>query len=52
MPALRQSDRKLTIADIAGLTGSKLKQGGAAERRIGDIATLDYGWCDRSLLCR
>ena len=41
MPALRQSDRKLTIADIAGLTGSKLKQGGAAERRINNIATLD-----------
>ena len=41
MPALRQPDRKLTIADIAGLTGSKLKQGGAAERRICNIATLD-----------
>ena len=41
MPALRQSDRKLTVADIAGLTGSKLREGDAADRRIGDIASLD-----------
>ncbi len=41
MPALRQSSRKLTVADIAGLTGSKLREGGAADRRIGDIASLD-----------
>ncbi len=41
MPDLRQSDRKLTIAAIAGLTGSRLKQGGAAELRIGNIASLD-----------
>jgi UDP-3-O-[3-hydroxymyristoyl] glucosamine N-acyltransferase len=41
MRALRQSDRKLAVADIAGLTGSKLKEGGAAARRIGNIASLD-----------
>ncbi len=41
MPALRQSDRKLTVADIAGLTGSKLREGGAANRRIGNIAAPD-----------
>ena len=41
MPALRQSDRKLTLAEIADLTGSKLQEGGAAGRRIGDIASLD-----------
>jgi len=41
MPALRQPDCKLTVAEIAGLTGSKLQQGGAAERRIGNIASLD-----------
>ena len=41
MPALRRSDRKLTVAEIAGLTGAKLGQGAAAERRIGNIASLD-----------
>lgn len=41
MPALRQSDRKLTVADIADLTGAKLRKGGAAERRISNIASLD-----------
>lgn len=41
MPGLRQSDRKLTVADIAGLTGAKLRDGGAAERRIGNIASPD-----------
>lgn len=41
MPDLRQPDRKLTVADIAGLTGAKLREGGAAERRIGNIASLD-----------
>ena len=51
MPALRQPDRKLTVADIAGLTGSKLKEGGAADRRIGDIASLDSaGAADISFL--
>jgi UDP-3-O-[3-hydroxymyristoyl] glucosamine N-acyltransferase len=40
MPALRQSDRKLTIADIADLTGSQLKEC-AAQRRISNIASLD-----------
>jgi UDP-3-O-[3-hydroxymyristoyl] glucosamine N-acyltransferase len=41
MPVLRQSDRKLTVADIASLTGAKLKAGGAKGRRIGNIASLD-----------
>ena len=41
MPGLRQSDRKLTLADIVSLTGAKLRQGVAAERRIGNIASLD-----------
>lgn len=41
MPVLRQSDHRLTIADIAGLTGSRLKEGGAADRQIGNIASLD-----------
>ena len=41
MPALRQSDRRLTIADIANLTGSRLKEGDAAGRHISNITTLD-----------
>lgn len=41
MPGLRQSDRKLTVADIAGLTGAKLSESLAAERPIGNIASLD-----------
>lgn len=41
MPALRQSDHKLTVAEIAGLTGSTLREGDDADRRIGDIASLD-----------
>ena len=41
MPVLRQSDHRLTVADIAVLTGSTLKEGGAAERRIGNIASLE-----------
>jgi UDP-3-O-[3-hydroxymyristoyl] glucosamine N-acyltransferase len=41
MPALRQSGRKLTVADIASLTGSKLQAGGAADRRIGNIASAE-----------
>jgi UDP-3-O-[3-hydroxymyristoyl] glucosamine N-acyltransferase len=43
MPVLRQSDHRLTVAEIAGLTGSKLKEGGAAERQIGNIASLELG---------
>lgn len=46
MPGLRQSDRKLTVADIAGLTGAKLRQGAATERRIGNIASLDLAGAD------
>jgi UDP-3-O-[3-hydroxymyristoyl] glucosamine N-acyltransferase len=41
MPALRQSDHELTVADIAGRTGSKLKEGAAAHRLIRNIASLD-----------
>jgi UDP-3-O-[3-hydroxymyristoyl] glucosamine N-acyltransferase len=41
MPALRQPDRKLTVAELAGLTGSRLQEGGVANRRIGNIASLD-----------
>jgi UDP-3-O-[3-hydroxymyristoyl] glucosamine N-acyltransferase len=41
MPVLRQADRGLTVAEIAGLTDSKLKEGGAAGRRIRNVAPLD-----------
>jgi UDP-3-O-[3-hydroxymyristoyl] glucosamine N-acyltransferase len=41
MPVLRQSDHRLTVGEIVGLTGSTLKEGGAADRRIANIASLD-----------
>lgn len=49
MPALRQSDHKLTVADIAGLTGSQLREGSVADRRICNIASLD--WAGDADLC-
>jgi UDP-3-O-[3-hydroxymyristoyl] glucosamine N-acyltransferase len=48
---LRRATRKLTIAEIAKLTGSKLAGGGTANRPIDDIAALETaGPADLALL--
>jgi len=41
MPAHRRGNRGLTVGEIAGLTRSDLRSGGAAERRIRSFAALE-----------
>jgi UDP-3-O-[3-hydroxymyristoyl] glucosamine N-acyltransferase len=51
MPVLRRANRKLTLAEIATLTGSKLAGSGAANQAIDNIASLEAaGPADISLL--
>lgn len=41
MPVLRRANRRLTVAEIAALTGSRRTGGGPENRTIGDIASLE-----------
>ena len=41
MPVLRRANRKLTVAEIAELTGSRRAGGGPANRTIGNVASLE-----------
>jgi UDP-3-O-[3-hydroxymyristoyl] glucosamine N-acyltransferase len=53
MPVLRRANFKLTVAEIAKLTGSKLAGSGAASRPIKNIASLETaGPADISLFDR